>query len=35
MLGVVLNDVDFAKYVSYDRSYRYYTGQDEYLSTEA
>ena len=33
VLGVVLNDIDFAKDVSYDRAYRYHAGQDEYLST--
>jgi tyrosine-protein kinase Etk/Wzc len=35
VLGVVLNDVDFATYGSYDRAYRYYTDHNQYLSTEA
>lgn len=35
VLGVVLNDVDFSKYGSYDRAYKYYNDHNQYLSTDA
>jgi capsular exopolysaccharide synthesis family protein len=34
VLGVVLNDIDFERYGSYDRAYRYYSTHNEYLSSE-